>query len=93
MRATYFKSLLMTSLMTIGLLSYGGQAQADLSISYPEDEWRVELVPGLKGIEKAYCSATAIYDNRAIMTFGMMPNGRRSMVVDFQKDLLHVELH
>lgn len=87
MRATYFKSLLMTSLMTIGLLSYAGQAQADLSISYPEDEWRVELVPGLKGIEKAYCSATAIYDNRAIMTFGMMPNGRRSMVVDFQQDL------
>lgn len=86
MRAIYNKFFVMISVV-LGLMVVASVAHAELSISYPEEEWRVELVPGIKGVEKAYCSATTVYDNRAIMTFGMMPNGRMSMVVDFQQEL------
>ncbi len=87
MKAPFIKSLLVTAIVGMGLNFTPMSALADVSISYPENEWRVDLVPGVKGIDKSYCAAHTVYDNRSILTFGLMPEGRMSMVVDLQQEL------
>lgn len=73
-------------LLIMGLSCLSTALSAKIRITYPENEWRVNLIPEVVGEAPGYCVASNLYADGTLISFGLREDGKASMALQFKRD-------